>query len=74
MAVEKRILYPFVGLTVLLVGALVWWLVSLFSQRAGNEASGASVTVTIPDAEVKEMADLRGPQLRKLIVESIKKF
>ena len=64
MAVEKRILYPFVGLTVLLVGALVWWLVSLFSQRAGNEASGASVTVTIPDAEVKEMADSKSEAMR----------
>ena len=64
MAVEKRILYPFVGLTVLLVGALVWWLVSLFSQRAGNEASGASVTVSIPDAEVKEMADSKSEAMR----------
>lgn len=64
MAVEKRILYPFVGLTVLLVGALVWWLVSLFSQRAGNEASGASVTVTIPDAEVKEMANSKSEAMR----------
>ena len=64
MAVEKRILYPFVGLTVLLVGALVWWLVSLFSQRAGDEASGASVTVTIPDAEVKEMADSKSEAMR----------
>ena len=64
MAVEKRILYPFVGLTVLLVGALVWWLVSLFSHRAGDEASGASVTVTIPDAEVKEMADSKSEAMR----------
>ena len=38
-----------------------------------NLAAGMS-TKPLSHDEVKEMADIRGPQLRKLIVESIKKF
>ena len=64
MAVDKKMMWAFWGLIALVVIGLVLMVVSMFGKSAGKKSSDGSVALTIPDGEVRPVADSKSAAMR----------
>ena len=61
---NKKLLWGFVALVVVVVGLVVFALVTQFRPSGGEQAERASVEVGIPDGVAQEIADRKSEAFR----------
>ena len=63
MAVDKKTMWAFIGLASMLTVGIVMMVVSSFKGRGSGPAPD-SVTLTVPDGEIKEVPDSKSAAMR----------